>query len=289
MGGEIAVYDYLYEIPPWVVVAGLAAIIVALLVLVCRCLQVCARQRNPRRKLTGLPALRRAYCGCGEHQPAALIYVDISLHRMRNRHSQLHASEGYQFVGKYLQDRVAACPETFISQVDGKNFLILSREHQQAVLCEVNRLTRHMDRYAAERGVVNLPEIHVGYYAIDGSGVSFEEAVYRVRQVCKQAAENGKNFCVYDYEELRRQELRERLEILIDRYIQENRFYLEFQPFVDLESQKVIGGEVLTRMRWENEGDIIMPTQFLRAVESVGCQWKFDCYVFEKCCAWLSC
>ena len=282
-------YHYLSVISPWVVVLILAAVIAFLLAMVCWCLCLSTRRREGAGvELSGIRSLQQAYHARAGQQPISLIYLDISLHRMRNRHSAHQASEGYGFIRQHLLARVAAYRDGMISHVDGKNFLILSGGDAKTAADEMDLLSRSLDQYAANRGVVDLPEIAAGYYSVTGSGVSFDEALYRVRQVCKQAAESEKGFCVYDYEELRRQERREHLEMLIDQSIRENRFYLEFQPFVDLTSGRVIGGEVLTRMR-EERGSTIMPVQFLQAVESVGIQWKFDCFVFEKCCAWLSC
>ena len=282
-------YDILSTVSPWVVILILAAVIALLLAMVCWCLHLSRRKEaTVCAKLSGIRVLRQAYHARSGGQTTALIYIDISLHRMRNRHSAHQASEGYGFVRRHLLGRVAAHPGSLIAHVDGKNFLILCDVGSESVSDEMRLLSRSLDQYAASLGIVDLPEMAVGYYLVTGSTVPFDEAVYRVRQVCKQAAESGKGFCVYNYEELRRQEQRERLETQIDQAIQENRFYLEFQPFVDLTSRRVIGGEVLARMR-EEQGSTVMPGQFLQAVESVGSQWKFDCYVFEKCCAWLAC
>lgn len=282
-------YDILSTVSPWVVILILAAVIALLLAMVCWCLHLSRRKEaTVCAKLSGIRVLRQAYHARSGGQTTALIYIDISLHRMRNRHSAHQASEGYGFVRRHLLGRVAAHPGSLIAHVDGKNFLILCDVCSESVSDEMRLLSRSLDQYAASLGIVDLPEMAVGYYLVTGSTVPFDEAVYRVRQVCKQAAESGKGFCVYNYEELRRQEQRERLETQIDQAIQENRFYLEFQPFVDLTSRRVIGGEVLARMR-EEQGSTVMPGQFLQAVESVGSQWKFDCYVFEKCCAWLAC
>ena len=282
-------YHVLSAIPPWVVILILAAVIALLLAMVCWCLRLFSRrERAVGRELSGIRTLRQAYYARVGGQVTALVYIDISLHRMRNRHSAHQASEGYGFVRRYLLARIAAYPDGLIAHVDGKNFLILCSARSESVIEEVRRFSKSLDQYASSLGVVDLPEIAAGYYQVTGSAVSFDEAVYRVRQVCKQAAESGKGFCVYNYEELCLQEQREYLETQINQAIRENRFYLEFQPFVDLTSRRVIGGEVLARMR-EERGNTIMPSRFLQAVESMGSQWEFDCYVFEKCCAWLAC
>lgn len=283
-------YEHLNGISPWIIVVVLTAVIVLLLALTYWCLRLSENwEEGKAAELTELSKLRQVYHSRVGHHTVALIYIDISLHRMRNRHSDQQAAEGYRFIRGYLHDRVAAHYGGLITQVDGKNLLILSEDSQEDIDKELKKMNQSLQQYAADHNVINMPEINAGYYAVTSGIVDFDEAVYRVRQVCKQAAESGRNFCVYDYEKLRRQEMREQLEELIERYIRENRFYLEFQPFIEIDSRQIIGGEALARMRPREWGDAVMPDQFLQAIESVGCQWKFDCYIFDKCCAWLAC
>ena len=52
-------------------------------------------------------------------------------------------------------------------------------------------------------------------------------------------------------------------------------------------TKKIIGAEVLSRLNSESEG-VLTPGSFLSAVDSVGINDKFDYYIFEKNCKWIS-
>ena len=73
----------------------------------------------------------------------------------------------------------------------------------------------------------------------------------------------------------------------IEKEIDNNRFFLEYQPILDAKTKKVIGAEVLSRLNSESEG-VLSPGSFLSAVDSVGLNDKFDYYIFEKNCKWIS-
>ena len=65
-------------------------------------------------------------------------------------------------------------------------------------------------------------------------------------------------------------------------------FCLVIQPIIDLRAEKVCGGEVLSRLNHPERG-VIFPDDFLPAVNDQGLHTKFDYYIFQKSCAWMSC
>ena len=73
----------------------------------------------------------------------------------------------------------------------------------------------------------------------------------------------------------------------IEKEIDNNRFFLEYQPVLDAKTKKIIGAEVLARLNSETDG-VLTPGSFLGAVDSVGINEKFDYYIFEKNCKWIS-
>ena len=76
------------------------------------------------------------------------------------------------------------------------------------------------------------------------------------------------------------------MEIDVSRAIENDQFTLEFQPFVDLSSGLVAGGEALSRMNGGEEG-VAMPEEFLATVVGLGAHSRVDFYVFVKICVWL--
>jgi len=70
-------------------------------------------------------------------------------------------------------------------------------------------------------------------------------------------------------------------------YIHLDCFSLVIQPVMNLKTNTIAGGEVLSRLNHPERG-VIFPDNFLPAVAAAGLYAEFDKYIFRKCCAWLS-
>lgn len=81
----------------------------------------------------------------------------------------------------------------------------------------------------------------------------------------------------------RKQEVQNRIAEFMERDL----FCLVIQPIIDLQSGTVCGGEVLSRLNHPEQG-VIFPDLFLPAVNAQGLHAKFDYYIFQKSCAWMS-
>ena len=81
----------------------------------------------------------------------------------------------------------------------------------------------------------------------------------------------------------RKQEVQNRIAEFMERDL----FCLVIQPIIDLQSGTVCGGEVLSRLNHPEQG-VIFPDLFLPAVNAQGLHAKFDYYIFEKNCKWIS-
>lgn len=73
----------------------------------------------------------------------------------------------------------------------------------------------------------------------------------------------------------------------ITEFMERDLFCLVIQPIIDFRADKVCGGEVLSRLNHPERG-VIFPDGFLPAVNAQGLHTKFDYYIFQKSCAWMS-
>lgn len=65
--------------------------------------------------------------------------------------------------------------------------------------------------------------------------------------------------------------------------IKRNEIEVYYQPIVDIESNRMIGAEALAR--WNNNGEIILPTEFVPRLENNGLIQVLDFYILKKVCA----
>ena len=275
------------------VVGGAAVCALLLAAAAVLCLRMSRREEERPRQCVqaGFAGLRRAYAAAerrGE-APPALIYADISRRAVRSRVSIPQAEGVCRWIHGFLLTWLGEEGAQQLAETDEGNLLMLSGMSGEQFLKRGGHFFAALERYGQERGLTSLPEVHLGYYRGNGGReCGFDEAVQRARKACQCARADGVGCRVYDYGQIHLLERAEEMEHAIARAIRENRFLLEFQPFVDLETGQVVGGEVLSRLSGEEQG-LVMPERFLAAVDTTGVHSQFDYYIFRKSCAWLSC
>lgn len=86
----------------------------------------------------------------------------------------------------------------------------------------------------------------------------------------------------YD-DRIRQRKIREDLIMhAIEPALDAGEFEVYYQPKVDMKSRKIIGAEAL--IRWNHEGKIISPGEFIPVCEKIGQVQKLDFYVLETVC-----
>lgn len=261
-----------------------------LVVLSARCLTAIQGETAVPRRRRNMAFLRKKYPvrPSPKQDWVGVVYCDISLRQTRDRHSNAAAFASYRYIQELLAAMVGASPEEGIANMDGKNFLVQAKMSDEEFIRNSQKFFADLQEYATRHGLVGLPQVHLGYYQGKSGQTSFDEAVRRARQACKCAAAEGQPWGIYDYGKTQSLQRSEQLAKTIRQAIREDWFLLEFQPFVDAATSKVVGGEVLSRMSQEG-GPLIMPDRFLRAVDLADCHCEFDYYIFRKTCDWFSC
>ena len=276
---------------PYLVTAGaiVCALFLASLAVFCLYMSRQPRGGKPARVIQeGLTGIRQTYAArLRRHErPPALVYADFSHHTVRDKTGSTCSDDFCKDPRELLLDWIGEPGVEQLAEADAESLLGLGEMSEEQFQKNCRRFFAALEEDARERGRTP-PQVHFGYYQGRSRDINFDEAVCRAIQASRCAAADNAGYCAYDYGRVRLLERREKLEETIANSIWENRFLLEFQPFVELDTGKVIGGEVLSRLVGEEQG-MVMPESFLRAVRSTGIHSRFDCYVFEKACAWLS-
>ena len=69
----------------------------------------------------------------------------------------------------------------------------------------------------------------------------------------------------------------------IPEFLRDDCFRLVVQPVIELQTGKIVGAEVLSRLEHPGQGTIF-PDRFIPAVEAAGLYSEFDCEIFRKSC-----
>ena len=174
-----------------------------------------------------------------------------------------------------------------ISSCDEKSCVVFAKWDAQTVMQKVEDCHAELNKCLLKYGALNLVDIRMGICLNVGSQVTLDEAIDRAKQACILARDEKQPYAQWDVSSGKALAQRIKIENNIEKEIDNNRFFLEYQPVLDAKTRKIIGAEVLSRLNSETDG-VLPPRSFLSAVDSVGIHGKFDYYIFEKNCKWIS-
>ena len=212
-----------------------------------------------------------------------IMYISISSDNPRglNREQKLFSEIKQTLLAAFSGEDVV------ISAYDEKNFIALANWDVETVKANVEDCQDELNKVLLDHSALNIINIRIGFFDAVGTSVNFDEAISRAKQACMLAKNEKLPFVKWDATSGKALEKKIKIENNIEKEIDNNRFFLEYQPVLEAKTGKIIGAEVLSRLNSESDG-ILTPKSFLSAVDSVGINEKFDYYIFEKNCKWIS-
>ena len=215
------------------------------------------------------------------------VYISVSLDNYRSLYSASRAADVFADIKSVLLGIFSGCDDGTISVYDETNFIAFARWNTDRARNNIALLQDELGKCLLMHNALNVVNLHLGFCSIFGTQVSFDEAVNRAKQACMLAKQENLPFSEWNANDGKALTKKIKLENKIESEIDNNRFFLEYQPVVDAKTKKIVGAEVLSRLNSESDG-VLPPRSFLSAVNSVGLNGKFDYYIFEKNCKWIS-
>jgi len=216
-----------------------------------------------------------------------LIYISVSLENFSRLYSESKANRIYEMIQKVLLMYFGLEPENLISIYDKENFVALTDFTADEAEEKIQNCFAELSEVFQENDAVNVIRINFGCHVTGSADVSFNTALLRAKQALSMAVDKNEIYSMWDSANGKEFERKLKIENNIENEIDNNRFFLEYQPVIDAKTDKIIGAEVLSRLNSSTEG-ILSPRVFLSAVNNVGLNQKFDYYIFEKNCKWIS-
>ena len=222
----------------------------------------------------------------------ALLYVDLDQFKIIND------NEGHEAGDRLLVQisnkvRSLVRPEDLVARVGSDEFaILLENRSEEEALAFADQLRReigdaHFDCGSASYQicmsvglVINRPE----------EEVTVSELLARADQSCHLAKKRGRN-TVYKYstDDDGLQTLRSDVlwAPVIRRALADDRFFLVFQPVMDVHENRITHYEVLLRMHGE-KGEAYLPSDFIPVAERMGLIHQIDLWVVEKALDFLA-
>ena len=216
-----------------------------------------------------------------------LVFISISLDNYRNLYSQAETEKAYFAIKRVLCRYFASATNGCISPYGEYTYvayLALDRESARKV---IEDFSVSLNKCLTGNNALNVINVKIGAAFEFGSDVAFDEAIGRAKQACILAKDKKNAYVEWDFNSGKALEQRIKIENNIESEIDNNRFFLVYQPVLDAKTKEIIGAEALSRLNSASDG-VLNPASFLSAVDSVGLNNKFDYYIFEKNCKWIS-
>ena len=214
----------------------------------------------------------------------SLMYISISSDNFLGANFKANI---YSELQRILLDAFSNDDGAEISVYGDKTFLVFAKWNSEMAKEKIVSCSNELNKCLISHKALNVVEIRIGCYMEIGTDVPFDKAVDRAKQACILARNEKLPYAQWNVDQVKTMTKQIDMENIIEKQIESNRFFLEYQPVVDARNKKIIGAEVLARLRSENEG-VLSPARFLAAVDSTGLQERFDYYIFEKNCKWIA-
>ncbi|MBR3932795.1 MAG: EAL domain-containing protein [Clostridia bacterium] len=220
-------------------------------------------------------------------QARCLSYISVSLDSMKRIYPESKAARILERIKKVLFAHFCANTDGNISVYGKSNFIALNSFNENETASLIDKCYSEISSIFTDHEAVNIVGVCFGYYITSSNEVSFKTALARAKQACSMAEDKNLLYCSWDAGSGKDFEQKIKIENNIENEIENNRFFLEYQPIIDAKTGKIMGAEVLSRLNSTTDG-ILTPHKFLSAVNNVGLNQKFDYYIFEKNCKWIA-
>lgn len=247
-----------------------------------------AANGNDEKDYINLGKLEQNYKTAGKlREDRCVVYIGTSLENCDRLYSEAQLGEVFSDIKKVLLESFSIGCDGDIASRGEKNFVAVTKQTMEQGRKTVEECIAKLNQCLLKHSVLNIAEIRIGTYFAFGTEVPFDEAILRAKQAFLLAKQEKLPFAEWNLTSGKALEKKIKIENNIEKEIDNNRFFLEYQPVLDAKTKKIIGAEVLSRLNSETEG-VLTPGSFLSAVDSVGLNDKFDYYIFEKNCKWIS-
>ncbi len=240
------------------------------------------------KNFTNLSKLESGFEKSGKlRENRCIVYIGVSLDNFCSMYTEQRAKIVFSEIKSVLVECFSDGEKGAISPCGEKNFVAFTKWNAECIQKNIEACQKELNKCFLKYGALNVAEVVIGSYFASGTELSFDEAINRAKQAYMLAKNKKMPFAEWNITGGKALEKKIIIENNIEKEIDNNRFFLEYQPVLDAKTKKIVGAEVLSRLNSESDG-VLAPGKFLSAVDSVGISNKFDYYIFEKNCKWIS-
>lgn len=172
--------------------------------------------------------------------------------------------------------------ESLICRYSNDYFVALF-EYKEDIHKILNKMVRSIENLKIEDNVYNL-SVNIGIYQLTEEDRNISEVMDKA--IIAHSASKGDvfdKFHIYDKKMERELEKESRIEHEMNNALENKEFKVYYQPKVNTKTEKLYGAEAL--VRWEHDGNMVPPSEFIPLFEKNKFILKLDLYIFEQVCS----
>ena len=210
-----------------------------------------------------------------------ILVLDINKFKMINK------AYGYKTgdtiltgIGDVLERLLGA--ESLICRYSNDYFAVLF-EYKEDIHRILNKLIRSIENLKIDDTTYNL-SVNIGIYMLTDEDNNISEAMDKA--IIAHSASKGDvfdKFHIYDKTMERKLEKESKIEHEMNIALDNKEFKVYYQPKIDTKTENLYGAEAL--VRWEHEGRMVPPSEFIPLFEKNKFILRLDLYIFEQVCS----
>ncbi|HHN73257.1 MAG TPA: EAL domain-containing protein, partial [Thermopetrobacter sp.] len=224
-----------------------------------------------------------------EGDPCCGCFILFDLDHFKSINDTLGHQAGDELL-RQIADRLAGCTRSsdLSARLGGDEFAAFL-PMQDTHMCDevVRKVHAALTRRISLEGRALNPGVSMGVTIVDGDDLQPDEVIRRADTALFHAKAAGRNGWRYFDQALQeRFERRRRITAGLREAIATNSLQVALQPQISFGDEGHVGFEVLAR--WEHEGRMISPAEFIPIAEDAGLMMDIGCLVMKKALAWYT-
>ena len=204
-----------------------------------------------------------------------------------NKFKMINKAYGYKIGDSILKGIVEELEkllgkESLICRYSNDYFVALF-EYKEDIHKILNKMVRSIENLKIEAAVYNL-SVNIGIYKLNEEDSNISEVMDKA--IIAHSVSKGDvfdKFHIYDKKMERELEKESRIEHEMNNALENKEFKVYYQPKVNTKTEELYGAEAL--VRWEHDGNMVPPSEFIPLFEKNKFILKLDLYIFEQVCS----
>ena len=167
-----------------------------------------------------------------------VVYINLSTDNLRVSLSQ---QKLFLEIKDKLLDVFADGEYSFVATYDDTNYIVITSLDAGTIRKQIELCINDSNGILLKHDAFNIVSVLIGAFDSSRIEVTFDDAVSRAKQACMLAKTQKISYAEWNASSGKALDKKIKIENNIEKEIDNNRFFLEYQPVLDAKTKKIIG------------------------------------------------